>query len=214
MKTWWNARSLNQKLAVVAAVLGAVALFGQPYPGTISKVDAGELAARAGADTAQVGVDELAGWLIEGRADFRLIDVRDAEAYAAYHIPAAEQVPVAGLADYALDRNEKILLYGKDGVQAAQGWFLLQSRGYRHTYLVEGGFDAWKNQVLFPGLPENPGPGEQARIAQAQRISAFFGGQPRTGGSTAAVPEIEMPAVQAPAAMPVRTGRKKKREGC
>ena len=45
----------------------------------------------------RVSVEELAGWLIEGRGDFKLIDVRNPEDFDKGRIAEADNIPIAQL---------------------------------------------------------------------------------------------------------------------
>lgn len=213
--------TLKQKLAAAALVLGALAVAGDPYGGGKAELDHRELARVVEGELDHVTVQELAAWIMAGRSDYRLLDVRDEGAYAAYHIPTAEHVEVTELADYPLWRNERIVLYSDGGIHAAQAWFLLRARGYAGSLLLLGGLNTWKDEVLFPVLPavEEGTPADAARAVTAERlraVSRFFGGEPRGAGAAGgdesfAMPEVEMPA--APAAPPP-SRRSKKKEGC
>lgn len=212
--------TLNQKLAAVALVLGAVAIASQPHRGPFVKLDARDMALIVEKEVDHVTPPELAAWIIEGRSDYRLIDLRSEAEYAAYHIPTAENVTVSALPDYALSRAEKIVLYSQGGIHAAQAWFLLQAEGYRAVYTVFGGLDGWKDDVLFPTLPADAGSQERARFERAAAVAQFFGGQARSGeataGSAAAAPELPKMTVPAPSAGAVAPAAKprKKKEGC
>ena len=211
--------SLNGRLAVAAFVLGFIALFaGTPYHGADATVNTKELSLAMATDADQVGVATLADWIIQGKADFRVIDLRPAAAYAEYHIPPAENIPVAGLSQASLQHNEKIILYAGDGARAAQAWVLLKARGYRGAYILRGGLDAWKDSVLFPRIPENPTPAQVVEFARAKEVSKFFGGTPQavagdsTGTQQVAMPKLTMPS--SPVAGPAGATKKKKKEGC
>jgi len=203
----------NARLALLAFVLGLLAIAaGNPYGGGTVGVNAEAIAAAAGKASDQVAVGELADWIIEQRTDYRLIDVRSPEAYAEYHIPTAENVPLTDLPDYPLARNEKIVIYSDGGTQAAQAWFLLRAERYDGAHILKDGLEAWKNDVLFPALPEQPTADQMALVRRAQEVSAFFGGKPRTGG--AADVAFTMPTVEAPTALPAGASKRKKKEGC
>jgi rhodanese-related sulfurtransferase len=193
---------LNARLAALAFALGAVALFATPTrhgPVTIDTQDLA-LAVQRGGD--RVSARTLADRLVKGQADFRVIDVRDEAAFARYHLPTAENVPIAALPDAGLPRNEKLLVYADDGVLAAQAWFLLRAQGYRGVYLLQGGLDAWRNDVMTPLLPE-PKTVEERRENEARAaLAAYFGGVPRSVGAAAATPA----AVAVPPAVPVAAG--------
>ena len=79
MSGWFSRLTLNQKLALAAVALGAVALFAAPYPGSKVTLDARELALVVGTEADHVEAPELAAWIIENRADYRLVDLQNGE---------------------------------------------------------------------------------------------------------------------------------------
>jgi rhodanese-related sulfurtransferase len=218
--------TLNRKLAIVAVALGTLALLAQPHRGPFVKLDARELASVVEAEVDHVTATELAAWIVEGRADYRLLDLRTGPEYAAYHIPTAENVPLGGLADYPLLRNEKIVLYSAGGIHSAQAWMLLRAQGYEAVYMVLGGLDAWKDEVLFPVLPADADAKASAQFERAAQIARSFGGEgrivtaPEAGPatlSTAPAMTTELPKLTAPPPMPgpaTPVAKKKKKEGC
>lgn len=225
MPGWFSRLNLNQKLAAVALLLGAGALLASPYPGSKVTLDARELALVVGTAADRIEATELAAWIIESRADFRLVDLRSQAEFDEYHIPTAVNVPMSGLADAGFGRQEKLVLYSEDGIHAAQAWMLLRARGYRSVYMIEGGLKDWKDRVLFPVLADNVTPAERARDDRARSVSAFFGGQPRSatevaaGAAASGVTASPMPAMPKVAAPPspaagAKSAAKRKREGC
>jgi rhodanese-related sulfurtransferase len=224
MPGWMSRLTLNQKLAAAALLLGALALAASPYPGSRVTLDAKELALIVGSEADHVEAPELAAWIIEGRADYRLIDLRSAAEFERYHIPTAENVPMSVLTDAGLGRQEKLVLYSEGGIHSAQAWMLLRAQGHASVYMLKGGLDEWNDQVVFPVLADNPTPAQRARDERLRAISAFFGGQPRSASAAqagppaaaAAAPVAAAPTVVAP---PSPTGAakpaaKKKKEGC
>jgi len=219
MKTPAVRLTTNRKLALLLGTLGILALFaGNPYGGTETRLDAKELAMIVQSEVDHVAPLELARWIIQGQSDYRLIDLRSKAEYEEYHIPTAEHVTLAVLPDYGLARNEKIVLYSEGGIHSAQAWMLLRAQGYKGVYMVRGGLDGWKTEVLFPRLSPNARADESAEFEKMKAVSAFFGGQPQTGetpaesGTALAMPKLQMPP---PAAAPVSPlAKKKKREGC
>jgi rhodanese-related sulfurtransferase len=210
--------SLNQKLAGLALALGVVAIFSSPMEGGRVSIDPAELAVMVERDVDHVTVYDLAEWIVQKRADFRLIDLRGEQAYAEYHVPGAEPIPVARLVEADLARNEKIVLYAADDTHAAQAWFLLRARGYRGAYILDGGLTAWRDEILFPTLTENPTPFQQERDAKRSALSTFFGGTPRGPGNAPASAAVAMPKVTPPT-LTVASGagaapKRKKKEGC
>ena len=208
--------TLNQKLGLLALVLGGVALFAQPHRGPFVKLDARELAVIVEEEVDHVGAPELAAWIVEGRADYRLLDLRTEQEYSAYRIPTAENVPLTGLADYPLQRNEKIVLYSEGGIHSAQAWMLLRAQGYEAVYMLLGGLEAWKDEVLFPSLPLEADSRARAQFERTAQVAKFFGGEPRLAGGAAAA-AVELPTLAAPppvAGPAAPVAKKKKKEGC
>jgi hypothetical protein len=220
----WIARlTLNQRLALAAVALGAAALFATPYAGSRVTLDAKELALVVGTEADHVEAPELAAWIIEGRADYRLVDLRGEAEFARYHIPTALNVPMNVLTDAGLGRHERIVLYSEGGIHSAQAWMLLRAQGYQAVYMLKGGLDEWNDRVVFPVVADNPTPQERARDERLRSISTFFGGQPRSAaavaGGAAAAPGVAAPAPPKVAAPPTPAGGakaavKKKKEGC
>ena len=171
----------NQKLALTAFALGAVALFAKPESGHAVSISPKELAVIVEKQVDHVTARELAAWIIEGRADYRVIDLRDEKQYAEYHIPGAQLVPLTALPDQAFSPTEKIVLYSEGGIHSAQAWFLLKARGAANVYFLLGGLDAWKSEVLFPTLVESPTAEQQKQNDEMKSVAAHFGGQASGG---------------------------------
>ncbi len=133
-----------------------VTLGGHPVPGHTVRLDTQELAAIVSSTVDHVTVSELADWIVRGDTQYRLVDVRTPEEFAAYHIPTAENVPIAALPDYGLARNEKIVLYSDGGTHSAQAWMLLRAERYQGVYILFGGLETWKDDGMFPVAPVNP----------------------------------------------------------
>jgi hypothetical protein len=103
---------------------------------------------------------------------------------------------------------------------------LLKAQGYKGVYMLKGGLEEWKDQVLFPVLEDNPTLDQRSRDERFRTICRFFGGQPRSASAVAAGgaggPALAMPAapalpkVTAPPspAGSVKPGPAKKKEGC
>jgi len=227
MRGWISRLTLNQRLAVAAVALGAAALFASPYPGSKVTLDAKDLALVVGTEADHVEAPELAAWIIESRADYRLVDLRTEGEFAQYHIPTAQSIPMNVLTDAGLLRQEKIVLYSEGGIHSAQAWMLLRAQGYKSVYMLKGGLEEWKDQVVFPAVADNPTATERARDERLKSISAFFGGQPRSAAAvaagaaatpamaTAATPvSATVVAPPSPAGGAKPAAAKKKKEGC
>jgi rhodanese-related sulfurtransferase len=211
--------SRNARFGSLACLLGLIAaVAGSPYKGSRVTIDTTELAGIVQREVDHVTPSELADWIIQGKSDYRLIDLRSDAEFNQYHIPSAENVPLAALPDYGLARNEKIILYSEGGIHSAQAWFLLKAEGYKAVYMLLGGLDDWKDLILFPSIPSNQSLEQRASFERAKEISKFFGGAPRTGGGTEenSGEQMSLPKLQLPnlPTAPITAPIKKKKEGC
>jgi rhodanese-related sulfurtransferase len=177
--------TLNRALAAAALLLGALAIAGNPSRGSTVRIDTQELATLVDGKVDHVTVQELADWIIQGRTDYRLIDLRSEPEYSAYHIPTAEHVPVALLPQYGLGRDERIVLYSEGGIHSAQAWFLLKAQKYPGAYILFGGLEAWKDEVLYPVAPAAATPQVNASFERTAQVARYFGGGPRAASAAA-----------------------------
>ena len=79
-------------------------------------------------------------------ARFHLIDVRDAEDYAAAHVTGAVNIPLAELEDRAGDipaGKTPVTICGKGGGRSAEGADILNRLGHRDALWLEGGTNGW-----------------------------------------------------------------------
>ncbi len=213
--------TVPQRLAVAAFALGALALAGNPYQGHRVTIDTKELATIVATNQDRIGAVDLAGRIVRGASDYRLVDLREPAAFARYHVPGAVNVPVAAIGDAGFARNETIVLYSEGDTRAAQAWMLLATRGYRGVRMLSGGIEAWRDQVLFPAIPAGATPEDSIRFAAVTQLATRFGGHPReaaAGGAdnlasmTIAAPAVAaVPQVATPQAV---GGGKKTKEGC
>ena len=91
-----------------------------------------------------------------------LLDVREAEEYAAGHLPGAIHAS-RGMLEFKLSSNAQlssrdlnIVLYCKTSGRAALAACALHDMGYLNVKSISGGFDAWANAgkpVVKPSLP-------------------------------------------------------------
>jgi hypothetical protein len=210
--------SLNKKLAGIALILGFLAVFiGNPYSGNKYNIDAKELALIVGKEVDHVKVEELADWIIQGKSDFRIIDLRSEKEYAEYHIPGAENIPIVTLENANLMKNEKLILYSEGGIHSAQAWMILKAKDFKGVYILFGGLDDWNEKILFPKIPENATPEQLTAFEKIKEVSKFFGGTPQTGSSTEMKekPKMQAPKLEVPQTTPGTTSEpKKKKEGC
>ncbi|MBY0453314.1 MAG: sulfurtransferase [Burkholderiaceae bacterium] len=91
-----------------------------------------------------------------------VLDVREADEFAAGHLPGAVLVP-RGLLEFKFSatpalasRDLKVLLYCKTSGRAALAACALQEMGYLNVQSLAGGFDAWAAAGKPVAKPEQP----------------------------------------------------------
>jgi sulfur-carrier protein adenylyltransferase/sulfurtransferase len=86
---------------------------------------------------------------MDARERFELIDVREAFEYEIARIDGAKLIPLGEIAERAdeLPRERPIVVHCHSGQRSAQAVRLLQQRGFDKVYNLEGGIDAWSDQI-------------------------------------------------------------------
>jgi rhodanese-related sulfurtransferase len=216
MKKFFSNLSIEKKLALFAFLLGVVALFaGNPYGGTTIKVNEKDIALSTVGNADKVSVNELADWIIKGKSDFELVDLRSEEKYNEYTIPNSQCIPLPQISSSELFRNQKIVLFSDDDITASQAWFILRTKGYKGVYILDGGLDAWKDKVLFPKTPLNPTKEQTEEFEKMKEVAKFFGGQAQSDSTMVETKQqIKLPTSNNTTNIVVPKGKKKKREGC
>lgn len=209
------------RMLLLALLLGGVvaAGVGNPYRGPDVVLREADLALLVQREADHLTVEDLADRLIAGTLEYRLVDLRTADEFARGTLPGAENIPLADLPAQRFDPRERLLLFTDGQTHAAQAWVLLKARGMTAIYVLRGGLDGWRQEILQPVVADPPTARDLERIARARA----FGGTPMAGGGGKAPQPLslpDMPAVAAPppaAAPPAGAppgGRKKKKEGC
>ncbi len=208
----------RKRIGILAIVLGIMAAFiGNPQNNTTASVNIKELSMTAGDNVNSVSVQELSNWIIQGKMDYRLVDLRISTEYDEYNIPSSECVSMSSLTKSELMRNEKIILYADDDILASQAWFILKSDGYKSVSILKNGMEAWKNEIVFPSC--NCGEHTTAKMQQLHdkkaEVAKFFGGALQADAGSGSKVKKELPKLKAPKKVTLKTNRKKPaREGC
>jgi rhodanese-related sulfurtransferase len=154
-------------LAVLAAIVGA--------PATPSHVAASPISTAEHTrafPARKLHAIQLAAWIREGSRDLRVLDLRGDSAYRLRHVPSAEAADFALLDTLARHDDATVVLYSADDVRDAQAWASLAARGHKRAYVLDGGMDAWLDEVMEPVLRS-----DSADYIAA--LSRYFGGSPR-----------------------------------
>ena len=118
-----------------------------------------DLVAEAKAATHEISVDDAAQAIRE--ADV-LLDVREADEFAAGHLPGAIHTS-RGLLEFKLsaspdlsNRDLRVVLYCKTSGRAALAAQVMHTMGYRHVSSSAGGYDAWVAAGQPVQTPQTP----------------------------------------------------------
>jgi sulfur-carrier protein adenylyltransferase/sulfurtransferase len=86
---------------------------------------------------------------------FELIDVREPFEYEIARIDGAKLIPLAEITKRLdeLEDKQPIIVHCHSGMRSAQAVRLLQQRGFTKVYNLEGGIDAWSDQI-DPSVPK------------------------------------------------------------
>ncbi len=118
-----------------------------------------DLVAQAKAQTHEIAVSQAEDAI---RSADVLIDVREADEYAAGHLPGAVHMS-RGLLEFKISgspelaaRDLNIVLYCKTSGRAALAAVQLQAMGYLKVSSIAGGFDAWVAAGKPVAKPSSP----------------------------------------------------------
>jgi len=165
----------------------------------------------------RVLVEDLARWIIEGRKDFVLIDVRPAADYDKGHIENAQNLVVTELVTpeklEALPTDRKVIVYSQGSEVAGQAVVLLRLAGYDASLLL-GGYNFWAQRVLNPEISPTLADGEYPRVPEQQAIACYFVGGDKTAQAQPAPLKSEVPAFVPPVTQPAQPRPGPSHEGC
>jgi sulfur-carrier protein adenylyltransferase/sulfurtransferase len=174
--------------AVVVALVLALAATAVHGTGA-GPVDASSLVRNIMAEKDHVTAGELAGWIVQKKQNYVLVDLRDPWQFDDYHIPTAVNIPLGQLFEDSglrkLSREKKIVLCGLGVGRASQAQLLLSLRGY-DAFSLEDGIAGWWDAVMTPTSlrAENASP---AGYLQAKALREHFMGR-ESGVATAPAP--------------------------
>ena len=190
-------RKLVRLLALAAIALAVMAPFvGSPYMAAHASIDVTELARVVAKEEDHVTALELAQWIKDRRTGLRVLDIREPDAYAVYHIPTAERLPLDSLVVTPFRIDETLVLYSDGGAHAAQGWTFLRALGYRRVFFLRGGLNEWLEMVISPTLSESATAPERTQMENVSVLSRYFGGTPKWTGSGALGSAVPLPSTR------------------
>lgn len=164
------------KAMLLSIVVVSIAACGMSNESDFSLTDIAQAAAR---QDDRESVEDLANWLIEGRGDFKLIDVRTSEDFASGSIADAENIPIAQIVTQdvlmRLPTDRMVIVYSNGSENAAKAAVLLRLSGI-DAHLLAGGYNAWHQRILNPDISADELDGETLQISAQRALSCYFVG--------------------------------------
>jgi rhodanese-related sulfurtransferase len=108
--------------------------------------------------TRYVTTDQVAKMIIEQDPTLELIDVRDADAFKAFSLPNAVNIPLDSLlspnySDYLGIEDMNAVFYANDDMLADQAWVIAKRLNYSGIYVMKGGLNCWIETIIQPAPP-------------------------------------------------------------
>jgi len=97
-------------------------------------------------------VDTLQATLLMNQQDATLVDVREAEEFAAGHIINARHIPLsqvqARAGEVKKNKSKPVIVYCASGARSGAAVAALKRSGYEQVFNLAGGITAWKQAGL------------------------------------------------------------------
>ena len=165
------------RATLLSLSVASAAACGPSAKNDVSLTDVAQAAAR---QDDRVGAHELATWLIEGKGDFKLIDVRMPADFEKGSIGDAENIPLAELVSDAaiggLPTDRKVIVYSNGSENAAKATVMLRLSGI-NAHLLTGGYNAWQEKILNPDISAEALDGESLDVAEQRAYACYFVGE-------------------------------------
>ena len=170
------------KATLLSMSIASIAACGPSDEAKISLADVAQAAAR---QDDRVSVEELATAIIEGRGDFKLVDVRMPADFENGGIGDAVNIPIAQLvgeeALSSLPTDRKVIVYSNGSENAAKATVMLRLSGI-DAHLLTGGYNAWHQRILNPDISSAELDGESLRVSEQRAYACYFVGE-RSGAT-------------------------------
>jgi len=172
------------KATLLALSVALIAACSESDKREVSLVDIAQAAAR---QDDRASVEDVAGWLVEGREDFKLIDVRMPEDFESGSIGDAENIPIAQLVTpdvlSRLPTDRMVIVYSNGSENSAKAAVMLRLSGI-DAHLLTGGYNAWQSRILNPDISADELNGESLEVSTQRALSCYFVGERSGLGAT------------------------------
>jgi len=203
----------NKQIGVFTAlILGFIMLFLPPADKSKYSFNPTALARDILDSQDHVTPGELSEWIIAGKKDYQLIDIRSEAEFAKGSIKGAENIPLEKLLQKKTverDLNEEgmIIIFSTGNSHAHQAWLVLNAAG-KDVYALEGGYNYWSEVILNPKFPANiESDDEILKYNAAVSVANYF------GGASGSVNDADT-GKSKPKAKKRRKAKRKKLKGC
>jgi rhodanese-related sulfurtransferase len=174
-----------RKEVFLALTIGVIILFLPPLKGkSLFEQDATRLTDSQLREEQTISSDEFAFLLIRDPGQLQIIDVRDPEMFATFHLPGSENIPLELIthrtfSEVFRDQGKRTVLISNGGTEAVKAQVLLARMGVSHVVVLQGGLNRMISDIFYDNdLPE--GANGQDVIGQyrfRQRASEYFLGR-------------------------------------
>jgi rhodanese-related sulfurtransferase len=197
----------------IALILGVIILFMPSRDNARYSFDPDRVAKNIIGNEDHIDPATLSQWIIEGRRDYMLIDIRSSKEFERGHIKTAENIPLDRLllrnTLESLPVNKLMVIYSNGSSHASQAWLVMKAAGF-DSYILEGGYNYWCKAILNPVSPSGVGEISDDEILlykEQLAVKNYFG-----GSSTPAVNEAAQG--NQPKKTVILQPKKKKLKGC
>ncbi|MBI4618749.1 MAG: rhodanese-like domain-containing protein [Desulfobacterales bacterium] len=197
---------------LIALILAVIMLFLPSQDSSKYRFDPEAIAKSIIEGTDQISPQTLSEWIIEGRKDFILIDIRSEKEFEKGKIKGAENIPLQKLITKntieGLPKDKIIVVYSNGSSHASQAWLVMKTAGIE-SYILEGGFNYWNSFILNPGeYFADASDDEVLKYKSGIAVSNYFGGGSSTSSTVDDKTKTEKKAIE----IPKKKGKKLK--GC
>lgn len=139
-------------------------------------------------------VEKVADLLINDDPSLLLVDVRSHEAFDAFTLKGAVNIP---LEDFLDEENQgrldcqryAIVFFSNSSVRAEKAWILGRRLGCRNIYILKGGLNEWTARIMNPTPPPETASAEELELYRLHKAARKY----FIGSSQALEPEPYVP---------------------
>jgi len=101
--------------------------------------------------TKEISVSDAATLIDQAEQSFLLVDCREPNEYEIVNIEGSDLAPLSNfemeIETLFIDEEDHALIYCHHGARSLQAVEFLRSKGYKNTFSIKGGIDAWSVEI-------------------------------------------------------------------